>query len=392
MQKCQWVPVVVAAREDGGLKGAHLLRGKDLGMRIPLAWMRTLASRSVFGVESCIQRSRFAWMPFAPAGRINFFAHLRIEIDHGCIRPPWTAEKHVAFYIVVGSQFAPVDHEARIFIWIVLASGRDEAALMRRAVNLAMVENRFVVTEYKIDVSGDVAIGKILPRCNAILSVWSTVAAAGIDRVLVAEEANVMEDGPIASDQQCQRLGSGGELRMRPIEVALEGDVFREEIIGRYIHGSRVQCATVRTSAAIVDHHGFGRVRICAAKLNVRLVDCQHFAVGSRSDQEQRSARGRRRVDGSLDRVVVSYAISRDVERLIFGRNSPGQFGGCFNGWERDKARLADQWRTWRGSGRLQDRNVVSGSLQIPRTSTNRDLRILGLASGSVADLRQRRC
>src|ERR1039457_6687429 len=164
-------------------------------------------------------------MPFAPASRINLFTHSRIEIDHGRIRPPGAAKKHTSGHIIVGSQLASVDHETRILIWIVLTLRCDKAPLMRRAVNLAVVENRLAVTEYEIDISGNVAIREILPCRNAVLSVWSTVSAAGIHRVLVAEQANIVEDCPVASDQQRQSLGAGGKLRMRPIEVVLDGDV-----------------------------------------------------------------------------------------------------------------------------------------------------------------------
>ena len=69
------------------------------------------------------------------------------------------------------------------------------------------------------------------------MPVGSTVAAAGIDRVLVAQQTHVVEDGAVAGDQQRQSLRTRRKLRMRGVEVVLEGDVFGKKVVGRYIHG-----------------------------------------------------------------------------------------------------------------------------------------------------------
>ena len=44
----------------------------------------------------------------------------------------------------------------------------DESAVVRRAVNLAVVEDRLAVAKDEIDIAGDVAVRKILPRWNAV--------------------------------------------------------------------------------------------------------------------------------------------------------------------------------------------------------------------------------
>ena len=63
----------------------------------------------------------------------------------------------------------------------------DVAPGVRGAVDLAMIEDSLGVAEEEVHIPFDVAVGKVLPRGNAVISIWSAVAAAGIDSVLVAQ-------------------------------------------------------------------------------------------------------------------------------------------------------------------------------------------------------------
>ena len=58
---------------------------------------------------------------------------------------------------------------------IVLGLRGDEAAAVRRGVNLAVLEDGFAVAEDEVDVAGDVAIGEVLARGGAVLRVVAAV-------------------------------------------------------------------------------------------------------------------------------------------------------------------------------------------------------------------------
>jgi hypothetical protein len=60
---------------------------------------------------------------------------------------------------------------------------------------------------------------------------------ARVDRVLITEQPNVVEDRAIACDQQRQSLRTLRGLLVGAIEVVLERDVFGEEIVCGHIHG-----------------------------------------------------------------------------------------------------------------------------------------------------------
>ena len=145
-------------------------------------------------------------MPLAPACRIDVAAHLRIKENNRGIGTPGPAEIDRLRYAWIGSELALVEHEARVFLKIVFCLSRDVSAVMCGAMNLAVIEDSFAISEDKIDVSGNVTTGKILPRWNAVLSVGSAVAAACIDRVLIAQQAHIVEDASVAGRQQSQGL------------------------------------------------------------------------------------------------------------------------------------------------------------------------------------------
>ena len=105
-----------------------------------------------------------------------------------------------------------IEDKAGILSGVVLGLRRNKSALMRRAVNFAVVEDGFAVAEDEIDIPGDIAVGKILARGNAVLPVRSAVAAAGINRVLVAQQAHIVENGAVAGDQQGQSLRARRKL------------------------------------------------------------------------------------------------------------------------------------------------------------------------------------
>src|SRR5580698_572625 len=175
---------------------------------------------------------RLAGMPLAPSGRIDKAAHLRIEKDDSRVWPPWPAEINGLCHVGVGGKFAMVKHEAGVFIRIVLCLRSDEPAVVRGAVNFAVVEDGLAVAEDEIDIAGDIAIGKILPRWSAGLPIRRAVPAAGVDRVLVAEQSHVVEDGAVAGDFKSQSLRTRWQLRMSAVEVVFKGDVFGEKVVG----------------------------------------------------------------------------------------------------------------------------------------------------------------
>src|ERR1700733_1277228 len=111
---------------------------------------------------------------------------------------------------------------------------------MRSAMNLAVIKDRFAVAENEIDIALDIAVGKVLASGNAGLAVGSAVATAGVERVLIAEKANVAEDGSIGSDQHRQRLRPDGDLGVGGVPVVGEGEVLGAEVVAAYLGSGRV--------------------------------------------------------------------------------------------------------------------------------------------------------
>ena len=131
---------------------------------------------------------------------------------------------------------------------------------------------------------------------------------------------------------------------MCAVEIILEGNVLRKKIVGRHIRGGGVKRAAIRSRAAIIHYHCFGSIAVCAAQADVGLVDGEHFAVGSGCHQHQGSV-FRRRIKRALDGVKVARSIGRNIQGLIFWKNRPCHLRSGRKRWERNKARLAGQWR-----------------------------------------------
>src|ERR1700728_4941856 len=144
---------------------------------------------------------------------------------------------------------------------------------MRSAMNLAVIKDRFAVAEYEIDIALDIAVGKVLASRNAGLAIGSAVATASVERVLIAEEANVAEDGSVGSDQRGQRLRPDGDLGVGGVPVVGEGEVLGAEVVAAYLGGGRVQCAAGSAGTFIEGDDGLGSVRIASSEFDVWLRD-----------------------------------------------------------------------------------------------------------------------
>ncbi len=129
-----------------------------------------------------------------------------------------------------------------------------------------------------------------------------------------------------------------GKLRMRAVEVVLEGDVFGEEIVAGDVDGGGVQRAAVLAGAAIVDHDRFAGVGIGAADGDVGLVDGEHFAIDAGRNGEHGAAGFGSHVERALNGVVIAGAVGGDVEGLVFRRNFAGHLGSGFVFRERNEA------------------------------------------------------
>ena len=84
--------------------------------------------------------------------------------------------------------------------------------------DLAAVEERAGVAEDEIHVAFDVAVREIL------------AAAVGVEGVLVAEEADVAEDGAVAGDLDCDGLRTFGKRTVARVAV-FKGEVLGIEIV-----------------------------------------------------------------------------------------------------------------------------------------------------------------
>src|SRR6202050_3989166 len=155
----------------------------------------------VYGFEGM----RVGGMPFAPARGIDLVIHVGVHINDRRIRTPGTAEKDGAGDGGIGGELAVVKEKAGVLLGIVLGLRGEVAAGVRGGVNLAVLEDGFAVAEDEVDVAGDVAIGEVLARGDAILRVVAAVRAE-IDRVLIAEQAVVVEDGAVAGDENRESL------------------------------------------------------------------------------------------------------------------------------------------------------------------------------------------
>src|SRR5580692_3663408 len=108
-------------------------------------------------------------MPLPPACWIDVLAHLCVEIDDRGKRPPGSPQKNGAGHARVGNELAVVKDEARVLFGIAFRLCGEESAGMRRAMDLAVIENGFAIPKNEVHVPGDEAVDKILPRWNAIL-------------------------------------------------------------------------------------------------------------------------------------------------------------------------------------------------------------------------------
>src|SRR5580658_556066 len=196
---------IPAIEKSLGLKLSGFVSRQKFGVGIALARACSGAAGVVFGIVSSFNRMRFARVPLAPACRYDVGAHLRIEKNNFGIWTPGPSEPDICSAGGSG-QRAVVEDKTAVLSRIMLRLSSNKTFEVRSAVNLAVIKNRFAVSEDEINVALDVAMRKVLSRRNARFAVGRAVAAAGVERVLVAEKTHIAEHGFIDSDQYGQRL------------------------------------------------------------------------------------------------------------------------------------------------------------------------------------------
>lgn len=78
------------------------------------------------------------------------------------------AKVYTLRYVRAGSEPAPVEDKAGVFLGIVFCLCGNIYPGMGRAMNFAVIEDSFAVAQDEIDVPGNVIIGEIPPRGNAV--------------------------------------------------------------------------------------------------------------------------------------------------------------------------------------------------------------------------------
>src|ERR1700677_2904509 len=237
-----WRGGIPAIKKSFGLKLRCFRSREKLGVRFALAHMRTGSGGVVFSIVDRLNRVGFPRVPLAPACGKNVRAHLGVEKDHLRIRTPWPAKPDI-LRASRSRQRAVVEDKAAVLRRIVLRLGCEKPFGVRSAVNLAVIKDSFAVAENEIDIALDIAVREVLASRCAGLAVGSAVATAGVERVLIPKEANIIEDGLVGGDQHGQRLRADRHLRMRGVPIVGEGEVLGAEVIAAYFGGSRVQRA-----------------------------------------------------------------------------------------------------------------------------------------------------
>jgi len=253
-----------------GLKLSGFGGRQNVGVGIALPGVCSRTGGVVLSIVGSLDGVRLAGMPLAPTCGKNMSAHLCVEKNNFGMGTPGSSEPDVRNARRSG-QSAVVEDKAAVLAGIVLGLGGEKAFCVRRAVNFTMIKDGFAVAEDEVDVALDVAVGKVLPGGDAGLAIGSAVATAGVESVLIAEEANIAEDGLIGRDQNGQRLRADGDLLMSGIPVVGEGEVLGAEVVSAYLGSGRVECAAGRASTLIEDDDGLGSVWIAAPKFDVWL-------------------------------------------------------------------------------------------------------------------------
>src|SRR5215469_9949306 len=169
-------------------------------MRIELGRMRAWAGRSVFRIHGRFEIFRLAWMPLPPASSGNVVAHVTVCECHRRPGTPRAAQPHVMNSGRSG-QPAVIEDERAVFARVMFALSRNVSALVRRAVNLAVLKPSLAIAENEVDVAFDVAILEVLARNRARLAVAGAAPfAADVQSVLVAEQAHVLEFRTVGRD------------------------------------------------------------------------------------------------------------------------------------------------------------------------------------------------
>src|SRR5215470_8166382 len=115
-------------------------------MWIALVRVRAGTSRVVLRVEHGLHILRLAGVPLAPTGRSDVRAHFRVQKHHARVPTPRSSEPHV-LDAGLGSQLALMEHVRAILRRLALTLRSDVADLVRRAVDLATLEDRVGVAE-----------------------------------------------------------------------------------------------------------------------------------------------------------------------------------------------------------------------------------------------------
>lgn len=209
----------------------RLLGGELVGVRVTRCRIRARAGRLVLGIEDSVEIMCLTGMPLVPSGGINVRSHLAVEINDGSVGAPWPAKVNVRL-AGVGGEAAVVEDEGGLLVGEVLALRRKIATRsVQRAVNLAIIEDGVAIAVDEVDVAGDNAMREVatgdgrsagdMCRRHRRLRWWegrgtgrrcpqtSCLAAttrADVERVLVGEDVNTVEDIAVAFHVERLRL------------------------------------------------------------------------------------------------------------------------------------------------------------------------------------------
>src|SRR5262249_25952331 len=120
----------------------------------------------VFAVERGLDRFGFAGVPLAPASRLDVGAHGGVQENDAGVRPPGPAQPDV-LDTRFGGQAAALGDVRAFLVGGGLALGGDEADLVGRAVDLAVLEESVGVAEDEVDMAFDIALREVLPAGSA---------------------------------------------------------------------------------------------------------------------------------------------------------------------------------------------------------------------------------
>ncbi len=308
-------PVVVSGEEVCGQVGLGLLGGELVGERLAGRWVCSWSVRLEFGIGRGLQPVCLALVPLGPALRLDVRAHLGVEEDDGGFVAPWESEVDLAG-TGVGGQAAVVEDVTGVLAGLTALGGEVAASGMGNGVNLAVFEGGLGVAEDEVDFSLDVAVLEEL--AGGVAGGLLAGFGAGHQGVLLAEEADVAQDGAVGGDGEGNGLGAG-TAGLAP--VVGDGEVLGVEVVAGDEDCRGTGGSAGVGGAVVVDDDDFGRIFVDAAQLDVGAVDVDDLAVDAGADADDGTF-GRGGLDGLVDGAEVGHGAG------VFSADGEGDGGG----------------------------------------------------------------